>query len=275
MGAGTHPTLVSSQRLRIGRLARAAALVLAAALAGPATAIAEPLRIALNSNWPPLSFDGDRGAEPDGLLTSLARSIVAERAGIAVAFAGLPWARAQAEVEAGRMDAIITVPSPARAAYALSTREALFTVTVQAATRAAGPGRARVLAQPRPFDPALSVCMDRGNDAVARMLEQDGVVPIVVHDVPLCMRLIAAGRADLVVNADPVLRAARATLGADAAAIEILPHVYSSLPLTLQVRRSRPDAAEIVARVDAAIAAARQDGSFEWLVALAYARVLR
>ena len=79
------------------------------------------------------------------------------------------------------------------------------------------------------------------------------VVPAIAGDVPGCLRLIAAGRTDVLIHAEPTIRSGLKQLNGGGGGITILDHVYRRIPLTLLVRQSRPDAAEIIAKVDAAL----------------------
>jgi len=96
--------------------------LLAAAVA--TTAQAQNLKLSYNSDWPPYSAGPQTSVA--GILPELMREIVEVRMGLGASHHGAPWNRAQGEVEKGRLDAFVTVPTAARLKYASLEERGIF-----------------------------------------------------------------------------------------------------------------------------------------------------
>lgn len=101
-------------------------MVAAILLAAPPVSCSDdtrPLVHALsNAPWPPYYTypDGAQG-EPGGLFAELVDILFVQELGMEVDLLLLPWKRAQHEVEVGKADFMVTVPTPARDEYAYTT----------------------------------------------------------------------------------------------------------------------------------------------------------
>ena len=91
-------------------------------------AIASDPRILMTfANWVPMSFvDGDGNGQ--GLLVEIAKEVFEKELGIPLDVKVRPWKRAQSDVENGRSDFIITVPTASRKSYALASARVFYTL---------------------------------------------------------------------------------------------------------------------------------------------------
>lgn len=104
------------------RVSRGGLFLLALAVVGVAGVVpaqaqapAPVFRFAYFDDFPPFSWL--EGNKSKGIYMDLIQALMEKELGVPVAFYGLPWARAQAEVREGRADAFITVVNPERLEY--------------------------------------------------------------------------------------------------------------------------------------------------------------
>ena len=81
------------------------------------TAAETRLRVGYFDRYWPFSQRGDDGAMTGLLIESL--DAIAHSANLLLEHAGYPWARTQAMVERGELDAFCTVPTQGRSEYAI------------------------------------------------------------------------------------------------------------------------------------------------------------
>lgn len=105
---------------------RAAGLGLAAAALGArATAGSPPFRMAYFETYRPLSFVAN--GQLRGILVEVLDAVLNRQLGARCVHEGLPWPRAQSLVERGERDAICTIATPERLAYAAAAEEPVVT----------------------------------------------------------------------------------------------------------------------------------------------------
>jgi polar amino acid transport system substrate-binding protein len=113
-------------------------LWLTAAAAGAETR----LRIAY-PYFPPFHWMDEQGAMR-GFFYEILTEALERRMGLTLVWTSYPWIRCQDNVKAGMDDAIITVPTPERAAYTVTHRDPFYLKSLNLFTYADHPRRARL-----------------------------------------------------------------------------------------------------------------------------------
>ena len=129
-----------------------------AALLAPARAAAPEFRLAYFETYSPLSFV-ENGAMR-GILVDVLDAVLAGQLGLACRHEGLPWPRAQLRVEQGAADAMCTIATAERLAYAVSCEEPVLSAPTCIFVRAENPllpafARAGSLEELRALKPAI------------------------------------------------------------------------------------------------------------------------
>lgn len=117
-----------------------------------------PLRLAYFETYSPLSFRGEAGMQ--GILIELFDELLGKRLGQPLVHQGFPWIRAQSLVQQGEQDAMCTVATPERLAYARAAQESVLDMPIRVFVRANNPRLAELqavqnLAQLRALDPEV------------------------------------------------------------------------------------------------------------------------
>ena len=161
---------------------------------------AAPFRLALGEPaYLPLYDPGGRGGE--GVFIDVFRELLGRRMGVALEFGMFPWARAQVLVEAGQQDAICTLPTPARLAYAVSSREAVVSLPNRLFVRDDNPllprlREARTVEALRAVRPLILAYI--GNDWARQTFA--GMRVDMSGDFDSAVRKLAAGRGDVMID---------------------------------------------------------------------------
>ena len=257
-------SLTAIRRCRLGACRR---LVLAAALlaphgagwADPPLGSAERPLVAAYGNAPGPMF----GQLPDGRLTGIivdAMNLVAPRASIVLRPVALPWSRAQAMVEQGDADLMVTVPTEQRLKYVLFASRALYHDGTVAMYLKTAPTAARIAAAhvfPDLFGLAFVTYL--GNGAIAR--QAPGQRIDWVKDGDTALHMIAAGHAEVLIDDELSAYYMVARDGLQNQIGMTLIDDPSAYAAYIGIRRSLPEAQALVERFDAAIASAERDGS--------------
>lgn len=178
-------------------LIRTATAGLGAALLGPAAA-ASPLRMAYFETYRPLSYL-DGGIK--GLLVDTLDEVVSRQLGLPCRHEGFPWPRAQALVEQGERDAICTIATPERLAYAVASEESVVVAPTCIFMLSDHPllprfKTAQNLAQLRAMAPSV-LSYSANGWAKARL---DGFNIIWGNDFMSALRMLIAGRGDIMIE---------------------------------------------------------------------------
>ncbi|MCX4029573.1 transporter substrate-binding domain-containing protein [Endozoicomonas sp. SM1973] len=195
--------------------------------------MAKEIKIAYNSDWPPYSYIDKKDGVVKGILVDLLNSLFVEQLSIKTINYGFPWKRVQSEAKSGLMDAFITVPTEPRLAYALRSRNIVYTLKMQAITRQDKAlidqiSRVKTVYGLNTFN----VCEIIGNGWGYRFWQQHNVKFQAVPKVSNCLLLIAKGRADLMIHPLAVGSAELSRLKLTKKLI-ILPKVYGEMKFTL------------------------------------------
>lgn len=242
----------------MARLLRCCCLLGALLLAGHAAGAAK-LRLVADL-WPPFT---DAGMVNGGLATELVSTALA-RAGYASDFEQAPWARAMRGVGEGRYDIVVnawyseerTRLGEFSAGY-LNNRIVFIKRKDVAIDYQGEPGGLY------PF----TIAVVRGYAYAAGFDSDARLQKVPVHNFPMAVRMLAAGRVQLTLEDEIV---ARVYLARESAmvrnAVEFLPTALSENQLHILVSLKNPEHRRIVAAFDQQIAAMKADGTYARLL---------
>ncbi len=226
-------------------------------MADPAPGTAErPLIVAQGDS---LGVLADHEHDGNGISVE-SLDVVAKRAGIVIHREIWPWQRAQAMVQQGVADVMVTVPTAEREAYAAFTEHPLFHAETVVLYNKASPLAERIAAARRLDDlTGIVFVAYLGSGWTNEVLVGQQVTW--VNDRPTVMSMLAAGHADASLS-DNLL--SRSIIDAEGLGDKIGTHrIESTHPhfYHIGIRRSLPGAEALLARLDAATVAAEQDGT--------------
>jgi len=203
---------------------------------------------------------------PNGALCDILTE-AGRRAGIPIEFRFLPWARSMAETQAGRVDAIFPIfRTPERETLFAFPSEILLTETISWFARADSP----LKASPDLTDTnGVRVGMVSRTSFGAKFdrAVRDKLLSDVetVHSVTGAVKLLAAGRVDVVPCFNEAFWAEARDLGIEGRFKELMPPL-DALPAYLAFSRTRDHGAEMQA-LDKALRAMKDDGSYARILA--------
>lgn len=214
-----------------------------------AVAARSPLRIAYGDNFAPFNWVDEHGAIR-GILVDLLAEALQQRLAVPVTHQGFPWSRAQRMVQEGLADALCTLPTAERLAYAAASREAVASSTFTLFTRRDHPDMARLL-RARTLDDLREFKLIHydGSSWARERLKALNVMWTISQ--ASALRMVAAGRGDAFIDASEPLRVNIRTLNLAHQLIE-LPQVFETQAFHLLIRMDSP-AREILPRFDAVL----------------------
>jgi polar amino acid transport system substrate-binding protein len=229
----------------------------AALLLSPSLLSAQTLRVAYFDRYPPLS-QRERDGAMRGLLIDLVNAL-GSAAGLDLSHHGYPWARAQAMVRQGQLDAVCTAATAERRSYLLFCDTPLVTLHFGVCHRLddARIAALRSLADLR----ALRQGNYRGSGYAQQHLEPARLQ--FDHDPDSVLRRIAAGDLDIYIDAELSTRHRIRALGLETK-LGYTPAAF--LPPTAYcfgLRRSHAQAAELVPRLETLTQQLRASGRLE------------
>ncbi|WIT14305.1 transporter substrate-binding domain-containing protein [Paucibacter sediminis] len=232
------------------------------AFAAPAAApISAPIRMAYFDKYEPFSQRAADGTMSGALIDGI--ELLGRACGIGFEHHGYPWARAQLLVERGELDALCTVPTPARQAWLEFCGTPLVSLAYGVFHRSddARAAQAQSLEDLR----ALRLGSYRGSGYSRGLLKMDQVQ--IDNDAESVLRRIVMGSLDIFMESELIAGTRIRQLGL-AGKIGFTPLPF--LPpaqFCFGLRRSHADCSAIVARMEAATVAARQSGALQNLLA--------
>ncbi len=233
------------------------------AQAGPAR---EPLRIAY-PEFPPFHWRDESG-RMQGFFYEIISEAVERRMGIPTTWESLPWARCQANVREGLSDAILTVPTAERAAYAQASPEPFYDKQMKLFTYAGHP-RLEVIRGLSSLEgvraAGFSVITYKENGWSKANVEPLGIPVLTANSLQSVWLMLVNRRGDLVIEwppaADPDIRSlglGQEVLATDAVVARMSFHL-------LVGRHSRH--AGMLQEFSRVIQAMRQDGTLAGILA--------
>ena len=232
---------------------------------GVKPARAADFKVAFYNTFAPLSFEGDDHAIT-GILPDMMTEIIGKRLGLPVSLQGLPWARAQALVQDGSVDAFCTNPTPARLDYALFTSRAPITTKTELFYALDNPRKSEIEAI-KTVDQLKDF---RQGDYIGNGFAEATFKGLTIDYTPTLdsvFKKIAAGRLDLFVGNDLVAKSVlkQAALGDKIHSFPV--EIGQPSHFHIGIRKSLAEAPDLIAKADAAIAAAEADGTLARIVA--------
>jgi len=240
-------------------------LTLASACVAPVGVRAQEISISYNSDWPPYSH-GLRG-EVAGILPRLLDELVGKRLGYTVRHNGAPWKRAQRLVEQGKLDAFVTVPTPARLKFSKRSASIVYRMEMLASVKRFSEAHKKLGAN-QTIDTVrtMRVCDLLGNGWAEQFYAKHNVDYFKAANAADCLRLISRGRADVIIQPAAVAVAEIKAAGLKDK-IAILPTAYGALKFTLLVSSKFEGADALLTRFDELVERMRGDGSYGRLIA--------
>jgi polar amino acid transport system substrate-binding protein len=182
-----------------------AASALAAWPGRACAAEAPPFRLAYFETYSPLSFV--EGGALKGILVDVLDEVIGRRLGQACRHEGLPWPRAQSLVERGERDAICTIATSQRLAYAVAAEVPVVSAPICVFLRADHPrlaayAQARDLAELRALQPTVLSYSANGwaKDRLAEFNVEWG------GDFNSALKMLLARRGDIMVENSLVMQ---------------------------------------------------------------------
>ena len=230
-----------------------------------ASAATTAIKVAFYDTFAPFSFTDDQHGMT-GILPDMMQEILGRRMGLTVSAQGLPWARAQIMVQDGSADAFCTLPTPVRLGYASFTQISVAQMEVALFYATDNPRRTEIEA----IQTIEQLKGFRQGDYIG-----DGFAETNFKDLPIdysptieaVYRKIGAGRLDLVVTTDLTGDSVVKQLGLGDKIVRRPFHIGQATEYHIGIRKSLPDADQLIEKADAAIAAAKADGTLDRIIA--------
>jgi len=177
-------------------------LVTTAALGatGPSLGAEQPVRWAFTSYRPANYVEGTGYA---GFFYDIVIEAVEKRLGLPVEIGVFPWTRCQRLVELGQYDMLVTIPTEERLRYVSATDEPIWVKRRILYTYADHPDIAAIDALKGLDDirdAGYTVVTYTGNGWIAGTVEPAGIPVLYASTVESMYRMLAAGRADLMIE---------------------------------------------------------------------------
>lgn len=240
----------------------ASGLVSGEAAAQPAAASPPALALVTGEDYPPFVDAREPGG---GLAVQLVRRVVSQMGG-SLTLETAPWRRAYEETLRGRFDGSFPYVKTAERERDVLYSDPLFSVRpvvfMPADRRFAYGGPADL--QGRRACTALGYAVP---DVLQAMIEAGRVEKVTAPSAAACPGLLAAGRADVFIQDLRIGSALIAKVGLMRAIVAVSDPPLSVSEIHFIVARSRPDAAALIARFNAALAQVRASGEYDRLLA--------
>ena len=232
------------------------AALVAANFALCSSAHADTLKVVYFEKYEPISWLAS--GEMHGGLVDIVNESIGRRMGIDVSNRGFPWARAQEMVRDGRADAFVTVATPERSAYTNCSNEDVLRLENVAYINVANKNL-RALERVQSIDDLLPFTLTSylGNGWAKDRFAKHNVEW--VYGIENSIRMLAAERVDVFVEARQVVRYHLQKLGFSEKMLELEP-VFDTVRFRLCIRKDSPFA-DRLPQFDQSIRAMRSDGT--------------
>jgi len=239
-------------------------LAVGALAIGTKTARAADLKVVFYNAFPPLSYDND-AHEIVGILPDMITEILGNRLKLPITMQGMPWARAQASLQDGSADAFFTLISPPRLEYAVFAPTSLITMRTNVFYAVDNPRKAEI--------EAIKTVDDlkgfRQGDYVGNGFAEATFKGLPIDYTPTLestFKKIEAGRTDMFVGTDLVGKGVVKQVGLTDKIKSFPVDIGAPTPLNIGIRKTYPDVAALIARVDEACMAAQKDGTIAKII---------
>lgn len=241
------------------------AIVLWGAISSSSQITASEFKLSYNSDWPP--YSSGVGEKVTGILPKLLTEIIEKRMKVPVSNSGSAWKRAQLQVERGRLDGIVTVPTDKRLVYSRSSENSVYTLEMKAVVKYNGAASEQLTKFPE-IDTfhKLRVCEILGNGFGENFYRQRKIKYVTASNVQACFRMMSKNRVDVIIQPVASAKASIAALKLGNS-LKILPKDYTKMEFTLLLSKKSKFGSKFLKEFDATVTAMKNDGSYDKLVA--------
>ncbi|WP_169543579.1 substrate-binding periplasmic protein [Sneathiella aquimaris] len=240
-------------------------LLSSSALASQSDRSKGPIIVLYANEWAPIS-EGN-GKQVRGILPGLIEEIIQKRLGIDVIHKGVPWGRAQEEIERGTADAFVTTPTPTRKKYAIPSDQNVLYVPFEAFVRK-GSSAENSLKSGRPLTALKNTgfCDLLGNGWAVEFYRARKIDYQIAPTIDSCLNMLSRGRTDIVIHATPVTQLFIKKLGFTNEIVRIS-HVYSESPkFPLLISKKSKFGADFLERFDQTLADMKKTSEYDDLL---------
>jgi len=235
-------------------------------LSWSSTGNADEFKITYNADWPPYSSGSMEKVR--GILPDLLDEIIGNRMGYAVRHGGFPWKRAQAQIESGAWDGIVTYPSGNRLTYTHSSKNIVYTLKQRPVVLKNSNAERTLSNNPNVEQlKSMRVCMMIGDGWSKHFYETNNIPFISATDTQACLRMVARGRTDVFLHTEAAvnMNAREANLGDE---LTHLSDIFGTMNFTMLLsKKSRYANTNFIERFDGILETMISDGSLESLIA--------
>lgn len=235
--------------------------VLALVGGGPPAGAAQPLSLVTGEDYPPFV---DARAPGGGLAVQLVQQVI-QRMGVTAAIEIAPWRRGYEETLRGRYDATFPYVRTAE-----RERDFLYSEPLIQVRQAVFMAAERRFAYRGPADlKNRRVCTPLGYapaPAIQAMIDRGEAERVSAASAASCPGLLVTGRADYFIQDLRIGQALVAKAGLAREVVAVSEPPFGTQEIHFIVPRSRPDAAGLIARFNAALAQIRTSGDYERLL---------
>lgn len=227
---------------------------------------ADEFKITYNADWPPYSSGSMEKVR--GILPDLLNEIIGNRMGYTLRHGGYPWKRAQAQIESGAWDGIVTFPSKTRLTYTHSSKNIVYTLIQRPVVLKGSLAEQTLVTNPNIEQlKNMRVCMMIGDGWSKSFFEANNIPFISATDTQACLRMVARGRTDVFLHPEAAvnMNAHEANLKDE---LNHLPGIFGTMGFTLLLsKKSRYANTDFMERFDTVLETMSNDGSLELLIA--------
>ncbi len=228
------------------------------------SAASDPLLIGYNSDWAPYSSGGSDRIR--GVLPDILDEILEFHMGIKVRHVGYPWKRVQKAVETGSIDAMITVPTKTRTAYAYRSQEVVYQIEMRGVVKAGSPSLKKLGSKPMINTLRnLKSCEIIGSGWGQLFYNKHKIQPIMANNVDNCLRMVAGNHADVTIRSTVV--ANRHILSENLQEkLVVMPKVWGALQFALLLSKKSKYGPNFLKQFDQVLKAMKTSGTYRILV---------
>ena len=219
-----------------------------------------PLRIAF-PDFPPFHWIDDHGKK-NGFFYEIITEALDKRMGIATVWTAYPWPRCQANLKAGKDDAMLTVPTEERLVYSVTHKRPFYNKSLNIFTYANHPQLAAIesiTTLPDIHKGDFSVITYIGNGWHHEHVQPLGIKTYESPYLQNVWKMLASHRGDIVIEWPPGAWPDISKLGLENQVIDTGITV-ASMPFHLLIRKGAPQVA-ILGEFDATISQMTEDGT--------------
>lgn len=251
-------------RFKAGKVIVFIAVIMLCATSWMTTGKADEFKVAYNADWPPYStgsMEKVQGILPDD-------EIIGKRMGYTVRHGGFPWKRAQAQIESGAWDGIVTFPSNDRLTYTHSSKNIVYTLEQRPVVLKNSNAERALSDNPNVEQlKSMRVCMMIGDGWSKHFYETNNIPFISATDTQACLRMVARGRTDVFLHTEAAvnMNAREANLGDE---LTHLSDIFGTMHFTMLLSKKSPYAnTDFITRFDKILETMINDGSLKSLIA--------